>query len=32
METKGRALYNLIRMNWQEDSSLPVAQWQVEDL
>lgn len=31
MKTKGRALYNLIRMNWQEDPSLPVEAWQVED-
>lgn len=31
METKGRALYNLIRMNWQEDPTLPVEPWQVED-
>lgn len=26
-----RALYNLIRMNWLNDSSLPVETWQVED-
>lgn len=31
METRGRALYNLISMNWQEDSDLPVEQWQIED-
>jgi len=31
METRGRALYNLIRMNWLEDPSLPVEPWQVED-
>lgn len=31
METRGRALFNLIRMNWQEDHSLPVEDWQVED-
>lgn len=31
MKTRGRALYNLIRMNWQEDPSLPVQEWQVED-
>lgn len=31
METRGRALYNLILMNWQEDPTLPVEQWQVED-
>lgn len=31
METRGRALYNLILMNWQEDSDLPVDPWQVED-
>lgn len=31
METRGRALYNLILMNWQEDPTLPVEQWQIED-
>ncbi len=31
MKTKGRALYNLIRMNWEEDPSLPVEPWQVQD-
>lgn len=31
METRGRALYNLIRMNWLEDPALPVEPWQVED-
>lgn len=31
MDTRGRALYNLIRMNWLEDPSLPVESWQVED-
>jgi len=31
MKTKGRALYNLIRMNWEEDPSLPAETWQVED-
>lgn len=31
METRGRALYNLLRMNWLEDPSLPVEPWQVED-
>lgn len=31
METRGRALYNLISMNWQEDTSLPVFDWQVEN-
>ncbi|MDN3505648.1 MAG: hypothetical protein P0S96_00250 [Simkaniaceae bacterium] len=31
METRGRALFNLIRMNWQEDPSLPAEDWQVED-
>jgi DNA-binding XRE family transcriptional regulator len=31
METRGRALYNLILMNWQEDPSFEVEPWQVED-
>nr|NGX38577.1 hypothetical protein [Chlamydiota bacterium] len=31
MQTRGRALYNLIQMNWQEDSAFPVEPWQVED-
>lgn len=31
MHTRGRALYNLIRMNWLEDESLEVEPWQVED-
>jgi len=31
MNTRGRALYNLIRMNWQEDPLLQVEPWQVED-
>lgn len=31
METRGRALYNLLRMNWQEEQNLPVEDWQVED-
>lgn len=31
MKTKGRALYNLIRMNWLEDPSLPAPPWQIED-
>jgi hypothetical protein len=31
METRGHALYNLIRMNWLEDPTLPVEPWQVED-
>lgn len=31
METRGRALYNLLRMNWQEDPSLRAEPWQVED-
>ncbi len=31
METRGRALYNLIQMNWQEDPSLPVQDWQTAD-
>lgn len=31
METKGRALYNSIQMNYQEDSSLFVEPWQVEN-
>lgn len=31
METRGRALYNLILMNWQEDPSLEVEPWQIED-
>lgn len=29
METKGRALFNLIRMNWQEDVTLPIEGWEV---
>jgi len=31
METRGRALYNLILMNWEEDPSLEVEPWQVDD-
>lgn len=31
METRGRALYNLILMNWQEDPDLSLEPWQVED-
>ncbi len=31
MQTRGRALYNLIRMNWQENPTTPVKPWQVED-
>lgn len=31
MQTKGRALYNSIKMNWQEDPTFPVEPWQVED-
>lgn len=32
MNTKGRAFYHLLRMNWLEDQSIPVKKWQVEDL
>lgn len=32
MEARGRALFNLLRMNWEEDPSLDVEPWQVEDL
>lgn len=32
MQTKGRALFNLLRLNWLEDPTLPVEKWQVEDL
>lgn len=31
METRGRALYNLIRMNALEDPTFAVEDWQVED-
>jgi hypothetical protein len=31
MELKGRALFNLLRINWLEDRSLQVKAWQVED-
>ncbi|NGX45101.1 MAG: hypothetical protein K940chlam2_00243 [Chlamydiae bacterium] len=31
MQTKGRALFNLLRMNWVEDSQLSVEPWQVEN-
>ena len=31
MQTRGRALYNLIRMNWLEDKHLPAEEWQFED-
>ena len=31
MELKGKALYNLLRINWLEDPSIGVQPWQVED-
>jgi hypothetical protein len=31
MEMKGKALYNLLRINWIEDPSIEVKPWQVED-
>ena len=31
MQIERRALYNLMRMNWQIDPSLPAEPWQVED-
>ncbi len=32
VKLQGRALYNLIRLNWQEDSSIPAEPWAIEDL
>lgn len=32
MTTNGRALFNIIRINWLEDPTLPVEKWQIEDL
>lgn len=32
MELRGRALFNLLRANWQENPSLDVQDWQVADL
>ncbi len=31
MELKGRALYNLLQISWQENRALQVKPWQVED-
>jgi len=31
MDIQDKALYNLLRINWQEDPSLKVKSWQVED-
>jgi len=31
MEARGRALFNLLLMNWQENPSLDVEPWQIED-
>ncbi|NGX39985.1 MAG: hypothetical protein KR126chlam1_01325 [Chlamydiae bacterium] len=31
MDVKGRALFNYLRMNWEEDPSIVVEPWQVED-
>lgn len=31
MKLEGRALYNLLRMNWLEDRTLAAAPWQIED-
>jgi len=31
MEARGRALFNLLRMNWEENSTLGVEPWQVEN-
>lgn len=32
MELKGKALFNLLRINWLDDPSAEVRPWQVEDL
>ncbi len=32
MELRGRALYNLLRANWQENPSLAVEDWQIANL
>lgn len=32
MNLQGRAIYNLIRLNWLEDPTIPAEPWQVEDL
>ncbi len=32
MELRGRALYNLLRMNWQRNPSLAIKEWQVANL
>lgn len=32
MELEGKALYNLLRMNWAENPDMDVEPWQVEDL
>lgn len=32
MNLQGRALYNLIWLNWLEDSTIPVEPWQIENL
>lgn len=32
MQLKGKALFNLLRINWLEDPSMQVEPWQVEDL
>lgn len=31
MDTRGRAYYNLLRVSWEEDPSLEVESWQVEN-
>jgi hypothetical protein len=31
MELERRALYNLLRLNWQSDPTMKVEEWQVED-
>lgn len=31
MQIERRALYNLLRMNWQRDPTMPVESWQVAD-
>jgi len=31
METRGRAFYNFLKMNWEEDPSLSIESWQVEE-
>ncbi len=32
MQLKGKALFNLLRINWQEDRKSEIKEWQMEDL